>query len=144
MFSLNRARKKRLYFIIAILIGVGSAVSLSLYALGQNINLYYTPSQLVSDHVPEGKLIRLGGMVKDGSLHRVKDTLKVSFVLTDYHQTREVKFKGILPALFREGQGIVVQGKLNKSGILIADQVLAKHDSKYMPPGLTPKQQKNI
>ena len=136
MFKLNQTRKKRLYFVAAILIGVCSAVGLSLYALGQNISLYYTPSQLLSSHVPDGKLIRLGGIVKKDSLHRVQDTLKVSFVLTDYHHTCEVKFKGILPALFREGQGIVVQGKLNKQGLLIADQVLAKHDNKYMPPGI--------
>ena len=138
MLTLNRRHKKRLYLVAVIFIGVAAAVSLALYALGQNINLYYTPSQLLTDHVPIDKVIRLGGMVKKGSVHRTPDSLKVSFVLTDYHHNREVTFKGILPALFREGQGIVVQGKLTKNGILKADQVLAKHDNKYMPPGIDP------
>lgn len=129
-------RKKRLYFIIAILIGVSAAASLAIYALGQNMNLYFTPSQVVAGEAPINHTFRMGGMVKQNSFKRVPNTLQINFVLTDYQQEIPVQYIGILPALFREGQGIVVQGKLNSSGEYTADQVLAKHDEKYMPPGL--------
>ena len=132
-------RKRRLYFVIVLLVGVGTAVGVSLYAVGQDINLYYTPSQLLKDHVSPNQVFRLGGMVKEGSIHHVPNSLKVTFVLTDYKHERKVEFNGILPVLFRAGQGIVVQGKLNRQGILIADQVLAKHDNKYMPPEIKKK-----
>lgn len=133
---MNKLRKRRLTMVVIIVSGVCMAVALSLYALGQSVDLYYTPTQLLADHVPEHKTIRLGGMVVDNSVQRVPNSLRVSFVLTDYQHNREVKYTGILPALFREGQGIVVQGKLNNQGVLIADQVLAKHDNEYMPPGI--------
>jgi cytochrome c-type biogenesis protein CcmE len=129
-------RRRRLYFIIAILAGVSMAVSLAIYALGQNVNLYYTPTQLALAQSPPRQMFRMGGMVKVGSFVRQPDSLKVHFVLTDYQHELPVQYTGILPALFREGQGIVVQGKLNPQGAFMADQVLAKHDEKYMPPGI--------
>lgn len=129
-------RRRRLYFIIAILVGVSMAVSLAIYALGQNVNLYYTPTQLALLPAPPQQILRMGGVVKSGSLVREAGSLKVGFVLTDYQHEVKVQYTGILPALFRENQGIVVQGKLNAAGVLIADQVLAKHDEKYMPPGI--------
>lgn len=128
-------RKRRLYFIFAIVLGAGLAASFAIYALGQNINLYFTPSQLVAGQAPKNHLFRVGGMVKEGSVQR-SNGLNVRFILTDYKKDVVIKYNGILPALFREGQGIVVQGQFNQMGIFIADQVLAKHDEKYMPPGM--------
>lgn len=133
---MKKHRKKRLYWIIAILLGVGSATSLAIYALGQNVNLYFTPSQLAQNHPPASHTFRLGGMVKKNSFVREAKTLTVHFVLTDYESDVLVEYTGVLPALFREGQGVVVQGKLDSQGKFIADQVLAKHDEKYMPPGV--------
>lgn len=129
-------RRRRLYFILVILLGVSLAVSLAIYALGQNVNLYYTPTQLVAEQAPPQQVFRMGGMVKQGSFVRQPNSLQLRFVLTDYQHEVPVQYTGILPALFREGQGIVVQGRLNAQGVFIADQVLAKHDEKYMPPGI--------
>ena len=139
---MHALRKRRMWFIIFVLAGVGLAVGLSLFALRQNINLYYTPEQVLHDKVPDNQVIRIGGIVVAHSVHRVPNSLKLSFVLTDYHDSIEVKYDGLLPSLFRVGQGIVAQGKMNHQGIFIADQVLAKHDSTYRPPeiGKKPKQ----
>ena len=135
-------RRRRLYFILLLLVGIGSAVGFSLFALRQNINLYYTPEQLLRHKEPVGHHFRLGGMVVKGSVHRVPNTLKLSFVLTDYHASVKVSYDGILPSLFREGQGIVAQGKLQANGVFVADRVLAKHNANYHPPGIgkTPSQ----
>lgn len=135
-------RKKRLYWILAILLGVGSATSLAIYALGQNVNLYFTPGQFAANPPPHNATFRIGGMVKEKSFSRKPQSLTVYFVLTDYQKEVPVEYTGILPALFREGQGIVVQGKRNAQGRFIADQVLAKHDEKYMPPGMLDAQKK--
>lgn len=129
-------RKRRIYSIVSILLGVSAAVGLSLYALGQNIDLYYTPKQVFNQHVPMRHEFRLGGVVVKGSVHHVPNTLKVNFVLTDFHKKVKIYYRGILPVLFRPGQGIVTQGKLVANGIFIADQVLAKHDAAYKPPGV--------
>lgn len=129
-------RRKRLYLILTLLIGISAAVSLAIYALGQNINLYLTPSQLVAHRPPAEQVFRIGGMVKQGSFKRDPGSLTVHFTLTDYQQEVGVQYTGILPTLFREGQGVVVQGRFNSAGNFIADQVLAKHDEKYMPPSL--------
>jgi cytochrome c-type biogenesis protein CcmE len=134
---LNAVRKKRLFIILAILAGVGVAVALALSALQQNINLFYTPSQIVSGEAPVGTRIRAGGMVERGSLKRSADSLDVRFIVGDGVQRIPIEYHGILPDLFREGQGIVALGKLNASGVLIADEVLAKHDENYMPPEVT-------
>jgi len=129
-------RKKRLYFILSLLLGLSLAVGFALFALRQNINLYYTPKDVVQHEEAQGRLFRLGGMVVKGSVHRVPNSLKVSFVLTDYHARVTVLYDGVLPSLFREGQGIVAQGRLNKKGEFVADQVLAKHNADYHPPGV--------
>ena len=134
---MNPVRKKRLYIVLAILVGVAIAVSLALSALQQNINLFYTPTQIANGEAPVDTRIRAGGMVADGSLKRTGDSLDVEFVVTDFAKNVTIHSRGILPDLFREGQGIVALGKLNADGVLVADEVLAKHDEKYMPPEVT-------
>lgn len=130
-------RKKRLYIVLAILAGVGIAVALALSALQENINLFYTPTQIANGEAPKDTRIRAGGMVEKGSLQRSGDSLDVQFVVTDFARNVTIRYRGILPDLFREGQGIVALGKLDAEGVLVADEVLAKHDEKYMPPEVT-------
>jgi cytochrome c-type biogenesis protein CcmE len=130
----NPLRKKRLLIILAILAGVGIAVSLALSALKENINLFYTPTQIAGGEAPRETRIRAGGMVVQGSLQRSPDSLDVTFAVTDFNKSVPITYRGILPDLFREGQGIVALGKLNADGVFVADEVLAKHDEKYMPP----------
>ncbi|WP_049306867.1 cytochrome c maturation protein CcmE, partial [Pseudomonas aeruginosa] len=125
---MNGVRKKRLYIVLAILIGAGIAVALALMALSQNINLFYTPTQIANGEAPVDTRIRAGGMVAEGSLQRSGDSLDVEFVVTDFAKNVTLRYRGILPDLFREGQGIVALGKLNADGVLVADEVLAKHD----------------
>ena len=134
---MNPLRKKRLYIVLAILAGVGIAVALALSALQQNINLFYTPTQIAAGEAPQDVRIRAGGMVAEDSLKRTGDSLDVEFVVTDFAQNVTIRYRGILPDLFREGQGIVAMGKLNAAGELIADEILAKHDENYMPPEVT-------
>lgn len=114
--------------------GVGIAASLALMALQENINLFFSPSQVRSGEAPVGTPFRLGGMVVDGSVERGDQSLDIRFDLTDTAQSVTVVFSGILPDLFREGQGIVAQGSVDDSGLFTATQVLAKHDETYMPP----------
>lgn len=125
-------RKKRLIMVFIIVCGTAVATALALSALKQNINLYYTPSQVVAGLVPKQQIFRMGGIVEKGSVHHGKG-LAVSFVLSDTAHSVKVVYKGILPDLFREGQGIITQGKLNRQNIFIAAQVLAKHGADYMP-----------
>lgn len=132
-FTLNAKRKKTLIIIIALIAGVGIAVGLATYALRQNINLFYTPTQLAAAEAPEGRRIQVGGLVMQGSLKRAPDSLAVRFTITDLKQQVDVVYTGILPDLFREGQGIVANGRL-VNGVVEADEVLAKHDETYMPP----------
>lgn len=127
-------RQKRLYIILAIVFGTSLAAGLTMYALNQNINLFYSASQIANGEAPTDARMRVGGMVVDGSLKRSTDSLRVSFELTDYENTVKVVFTGILPDLFREGQGIIAQGKMDAQGVFQADEVLAKHDENYMPP----------
>lgn len=131
---MNPVRKKRLIIIVAILLGVAATVGLGLTALQQNINLFYTPTQIANGEAPQDARIRAGGLVKDGSLRRSEDSLTVDFLVTDGDADTAIQYRGILPDLFREGQGIVALGRLNEKGVLIADEVLAKHDENYMPP----------
>jgi cytochrome c-type biogenesis protein CcmE len=130
----NPVRKKRLYIVLAILAGVGVAVALALSALQQNINLFYSPTQIANGEAPQDTRIRAGGLVEKGSVKRSSDSLETDFVVTDGAKNVTIRYSGILPDLFREGQGIVAMGKLDGSGTLIADEVLAKHDENYMPP----------
>lgn len=127
-------RKQRLYFIGALMLALIAAVALALYALKQNINVFYTPSQLQHSRPALTQTIRVGGLVKVGSVTHSRQDNTVGFVVTDTKQDIEVHYRGLLPDLFREGQGIVVEGKLDGQGILQASQVLAKHDENYMPP----------
>lgn len=131
---MHPARKKRLILILLVLLGVGAAVALALSALRENINLFYTPTQIANGEVPEGARIRAGGMVVDGSVKRSSDSLDVRFDVSDGAEAVTIAYSGILPDLFREGQGIVALGRVNADGVLIADEVLAKHDEEYMPP----------
>ncbi len=116
-----------------IVVGCTIATGLALLALRENINLFFSPSQIVEGIAPSNTTIRLGGMVVSGSIKR-GDNLGVTFVLTDLAEQVTVAYEGILPDLFREGQGIVTQGKLDSTGRFLAEQVLAKHDETYMPP----------
>lgn len=141
---MHTKRKRRLYFILLLLFSIGTAIALSLYALRQNIDLYYTPTQLKQAKLLKGRELRLGGMVVKGSVKRVPNTLKVTFVLTDFKQQCTVQYNGILPSLFREGQGIVAEGQVNVQGVFIADQVLAKHDANYHPPGIPREGKKDV
>lgn len=127
-------RKKRLILIVLVVLGVGIAVGLALSALQQNINLFYTPSQIAGGEAPMDARIRAGGMVVEGSVKRSPDSLDTEFEVSDGDKQVIITYSGILPDLFREGQGIVALGRLNEDRVLIADEVLAKHDEEYMPP----------
>ncbi|MGB1091728.1 MAG: cytochrome c maturation protein CcmE [Oceanobacter sp.] len=127
-------RKKRLQIIIFMVIGLGVAVGLLMYSLSQNINLFQTPTQIAAGEVPAGQTIRAGGLVVNGSVKRDDSGLKVTFMVTDGAASVPIAYEGILPDLFREGQGIVALGKLDDQGVLQASEVLAKHDENYMPP----------
>lgn len=129
-------RKKRLQVILFAVCVLMAASGIVLYALRQNINLFYTPSQLVNGEAPHHTLVRLGGMVVKGSVKHDPNSLRVDFILSDFKQTQRVTFSGVLPTLFREGQGIVAQGRLENNGVFVATEVLAKHDENYMPPTL--------
>ena len=132
-FTLTPKRKKTLFILLAVMVGVGVAVGFALYALRQNLNLFYTPTQLVRHEAPEGRRIQVGGLVMKGSLQRSPDSLAVRFTITDLKNQVDVTFTGILPDLFREGQGIVANGRY-ENGVVVAEEVLAKHDENYMPP----------
>lgn len=131
---MNAQRKKKLIYLLSVLSVLLVALLLILYALRQNISLFYTPEQISKHEVPENALVRIGGMVVKGSLARSDKSLESSFELTDFKAKVLVKYNGVLPTLFREGQGIVARGKLNQKNIFIAEEVLAKHDENYMPP----------
>jgi cytochrome c-type biogenesis protein CcmE len=127
-------RKKTMYIIIGALIGLGLAVGLVLYALKNNVSLYFTPTQVFNKEAPQGRSFRIGGLVEAGSVKREGDGLTVHFNVTDTVKTMPVIYKGILPDLFKEGKGVVAQGKLDTGNVFLAEEVLAKHDENYMPP----------
>lgn len=127
-------QRRRLIFALVIVMGAGAAVGLTLYALQQNINLFYSPSQIAAGEAPPGRSIRIGGLVVPGSVQRAAQGLMVEFALTDNREQVRVRYEGILPDLFREGQGIVARGVLTPDGSVRAEEVLAKHDENYMPP----------
>lgn len=132
-FTLTPKRKKTLFILLGVLVGVGIAVGLTLYALRQNLNLFYTPTQLAQKEAPEGRRIQVGGLVVAGSVQRAPDSLATRFTITDLKHQVDVTYTGILPDLFREGQGIVANGRM-ENGVVVAEEVLAKHDETYMPP----------
>ncbi|ASK33525.1 cytochrome c maturation protein CcmE [Alloalcanivorax mobilis] len=131
---MNPVRKQRLFVVLAILAGLALATALAVYALRQNINLFYTPQQVVNGEAPLGAKMRVGGLVVDNSVQRDLDTLDVTFTVTDGKGSFQIHYQGILPDLFREGQGIVANGTLVSRDRFEADEVLAKHDETYMPP----------
>ncbi|MCV6610665.1 MAG: cytochrome c maturation protein CcmE [Amphritea sp.] len=131
---MNPKRKQRLMIVLFIVFGAAIAVGLVMYALNQNINLFYSPTDIAEGKAPEETRIRAGGMVVEGSVKRDPESLKVQFGMTDYAHSVTVTYEGILPDLFREGQGIVAQGEMNADGVFEAVEVLAKHDENYMPP----------
>jgi cytochrome c-type biogenesis protein CcmE len=124
-------RQKRLTFVAAGLLSLGVAATLVLNAFQSNLVFFYSPSQVVADEAPSGRLFRIGGLVEEGSVKR--DGVQVNFVVTDTAQRIPVRYEGILPDLFREGKGVVAQGRL-EDGVFVAREVLAKHDENYMPP----------
>jgi cytochrome c-type biogenesis protein CcmE len=127
-------RRKRLFVVLAILGGVAASVSLAVVASRENIMFYYDPSQIAAGQAPLQKRFRIGGMVVKGSVSRKPGDLQVRFVLTDFAHEVPVEYTGVLPDLFREGQGIIAHGTMGANGAFVADEVLAKHDEKYMPP----------
>jgi len=131
---MNPKRRQRLILIITLVVGVGIAVGLVLNAFRNNLLFFYSPSQVAKGESPAGRNFRIGGLVVKGSVKHASDGLTVHFVLTDYAKSIPVVYKGILPDLFREGQGIVAMGRIDSHGEFVAQEVLAKHDSKYMPP----------
>jgi cytochrome c-type biogenesis protein CcmE len=139
---MNPKRKQRLILISAMVIGVVVAVSLILLALNENINHYFDPTQVVAGEAPQDHTFRIGGMVVEGSVEREIGELQVRFGLTDYQKTVTVTYDGILPDLFREGQGVVALGKL-QGEVFVAEEVLAKHDENYMPPEVAASLKKN-
>ncbi len=131
---MHPVRRQRLGVVLIVVIFSSLAIGLVMYAMRGNINLFYPPSEVVAGIAPQGKAIRVGGMVQDKSVQRSADSLQVKFVITDFHASVEVIYDGILPDLFGEGQGVVVLGLLGSDGKFTASEVLAKHDENYMPP----------
>ena len=131
---MNPLRKQRLYALIAVLIGSLLATWLVVSALSENMNLFYSPSEILEVNIDENVLIRAGGMVKQGSIEKSKDSLNVRFTVTDYQNELIINYEGILPDLFDENAGVVVRGNLKTDGTFKAIEVLAKHDENYMPP----------
>lgn len=131
---MHPARKQRLYVVIFIVVGASAAAGLIFYALSENMNLFYSPSQIAAGEAPVEVRMRAGGMVREGSVQRSGEGLLVEFVVTDYAHDVAVQYEGILPDLFAEGQGVVVTGVLGRDGRFDAAEVLAKHDEEYMPP----------
>ena len=131
---MNPIRKQRIYALIAILAGSILAVGLVISALSKNLNLFYSPTDLLNNNLSSDTLIRAGGMVKEGSIKRSSDSLSIEFTVTDFKNDLLINYSGILPDLFSEKAGVVVQGYLESEGIFRAVEVLAKHDENYMPP----------
>jgi cytochrome c-type biogenesis protein CcmE len=129
-----KARHQRLSLIVAGLAVLGLVAYLVLTAFQSNLVFFFTPTQVANGEAPKGKSFRIGGLVKEGSLQRQADGVSMRFVITDTDREIAVTYKGILPDLFREGKGVVAQGKLDESGLFTASEVLAKHDENYMPP----------
>ena len=138
-------RRRRMMLVGLIVLAVGGAVALALTAFQENLLYYYPPSDVVAGKAPPDRVFRVGGMVTEGSFHREPGSLEARFVLTDYAENVTVSYTGVLPDLFREGQGIIARGRLGPEGLFIAEEVLAKHDENYMPPDVadTLRQQKD-
>jgi cytochrome c-type biogenesis protein CcmE len=129
-----KRKTRRLYFVGAGMLALFGAAALVLTAFQDNLVFFYSPSDLVAEKQPPGRAFRLGGLVEEDSVKRSDDGLTVTFRVTDLATSVPVSFTGILPDLFREGQGVVAEGELGPNGVFMAREVLAKHDEKYMPP----------
>lgn len=129
-----KARQKRIILVGTGLIVLGIGAFLILSAFQKNLVFFYTPTQVLSGEAPRNRSFRVGGMVEAGSLQRRGDDVTVSFIVTDTVQRVRVNYRGILPDLFKEGKGVVAQGKLDAGNVFVAEEVLAKHDENYMPP----------
>ncbi|MCP5201005.1 MAG: cytochrome c maturation protein CcmE [Gammaproteobacteria bacterium] len=127
-------RRKRLIVILLSIAGLGIAAGLILTAFNKNLMYFYSPTEVAAGEAPQNRPFRLGGMVVEGSVMRQPQGLTVWFTLTDFNKEQVVYYEGILPDLFREGQGIVANGQFNETGVFVASEVLAKHDENYMPP----------
>ena len=127
-------RKRRLIATLVIVLGVGAAAAVAMRALNENMLFFVSPTDVKEQAMPAGKRFRLGGLVAGGSVSRAEDSLAVAFVVTDGAASTDVRFDGILPDLFREGQGVIAIGQLTPAGHFEAAEVLAKHDENYMPP----------
>jgi cytochrome c-type biogenesis protein CcmE len=127
-------RKKRLMLIVLMIVGIGIAAGFALKAFNENLMFFYTPSAIAAGEAPVGHPIRVGGLVTAGSVKRQDDGLTVRFDVTDNAESVTIQYTGILPDLFREGQGIVALGELGRDRMFVASEVLAKHDENYMPP----------
>ncbi|MGH8035142.1 MAG: cytochrome c maturation protein CcmE [Lysobacterales bacterium] len=129
-----KPRHKKFIFLAIALLGLGVATALVLNAFRSNLVFFFTPSQVAAIEAPMGRSFRIGGMVEKGSLKRDRDGLTVRFTVTDTVRSIPVAYTGILPDLFKEGKGVVAQGRLGEQGVFVAEEVLAKHDENYMPP----------
>lgn len=140
---MNNFHKKRLFFIMLLVIGLASGTALILFALKKNMNVFLTPEQLFSQTLAPDYHIRLGGMVKNNSLKRAATGLENTFIVTDFKKEISVHYQGILPDLFREGKGVIVEGTFERNSFFKATRVLAKHDENYMPVAVYEKLRQN-
>ena len=129
-----KKRTIRIYYMSAILVLLSALLFMFIKTFNDNLLFYRSPSQITNAEFPENYIFRVGGVVLDGSLIKSKNTMNVKFAITDYERNLDISYTGILPDLFREGQGVVIRGKLASDGIFYAEEVLAKHDETYMPP----------
>jgi len=134
MSRIMKPRHKKLTIIIASVAALGLSATLVLDAFQSNLVFFFSPTQVAANEAPQGKSFRIGGLVEEGSVKRQSDGVTVNFVVTDTAKVIPVVYTGILPDLFKEGKGVVAQGKLSSDGVFRADEVLAKHDENYMPP----------
>ncbi|MET0498124.1 MAG: cytochrome c maturation protein CcmE [Steroidobacteraceae bacterium] len=129
-------RQRRMSLVAVVLLVVGGAVGFALKAFQDNLQYFYSPSDVSAGKAPADRLFRVGGMVTEGSFKRPSGSLEARFVLTDFANNVTVSYTGVLPDLFREGQGVIARGKLSGDGLFVAEEVLAKHDENYMPPNV--------
>jgi cytochrome c-type biogenesis protein CcmE len=138
-----KAKHQRLTLALLALAAILGASALAVSALRDQAAYFYTPGDVAKDGIPAGRAIRLGGMVEQGSISRAADGVTVRFVATDGRKTVPVTYRGILPDLFKEGSGMVAEGKFTPAGLFVADNILAKHDERYMPPQMAGEMHKS-